>query len=106
MNFSSLIRLLDSEMVEWLEDGSINGGLTVTNLHTCWFGTFRNTINGGVHVMNNSFDDPDANEIQTNTIHGPLVCTGNSPAAQQGDSEGLENTVTGPKVGECNAPGI
>ena len=55
---------------------------------------------------NNSFDDPDANEIQTNTIHGPLVCTGNSPAAQQGDSEGLVNTVTGPKVGECNAPGI
>ena len=88
------------------EDGSINGGLTVENLHTCWFGTFRNTINGGVHVMNNSFDDPDANEIQTNTIHGPLVCTGNSPAAQQGDSEGFVNTVTGPKVGECNAPGI
>jgi hypothetical protein len=88
------------------EDGSINGGLTVANLTTCWFGTFRNTINGGVHVTNNSFDDPDANEIQDNTIHGPLVCTGNSPAAQQGDSEGGPNTVSGPKVGECNAPGI
>jgi hypothetical protein len=88
------------------EDGSINGGLTVTNLTTCWFGMFRNTINGGVHVTNNSFDDPDANEIQTNTIHGPLVCTGNSPAAQRGDSEGFVNTVSGPKVGECNAPGI
>jgi hypothetical protein len=79
------------------EDGSINGGLTVANLTTCWFGTFRNTINGGVHVTNNSFDDPDANEIQDNTIHGPLVCTGNSPAAQQGDSEGGPNTVSGPE---------
>jgi len=89
------------------EDGSINGGLNVTNLTTCWFGMFRNSvINGGAHITNNTFDDPDANEIQTNTIHGPLVCTGNSPAAQQGDSEGEVNTVTGPKVGECNAPGI
>ena len=88
------------------EDGSINGGLTVTNLTTCWFGVFRSVINGGAHITNNTFDDPDANEIQTNTIHGPLVCTGNSPVAQQGDSQGLVNTVSGPKVGECAAPGI
>jgi hypothetical protein len=88
------------------EDGIINGGLTVTNLHTCWFGLFRNTINGGVHVLNNNFDDPDANEIQNNTIHGPLVCLGNNVPTQQGDSGGGPNTVSGPKVGECNAPGI
>jgi hypothetical protein len=89
-----------------LEDSSVNGGVTVTGLTTCWFGAIRNQINGGMRDTNNTFGDPDANEVQTNTIHGPLICNGNSPAVQQGDSEGLVNTVSGPKVGECSAPGI
>jgi hypothetical protein len=88
------------------EDGSVNGGLTIENVTTCWGGVFRTTINGGLTDVNNHWDDPDANEIQTNTVHGPMVCMGNSPAVQQGDSEGLMNTATGPKIGECSAPGI
>jgi hypothetical protein len=89
-----------------LEDSSVNGGVTVTGLTTCWFGAIRNHINGGMRDTNNTFGDPDANEVQTNTINGPLICNGNSPAVQQGDSEGLVNIVTGPKVGECAKPGI
>jgi hypothetical protein len=45
--------------------------------------------------------DPDGNEYVTNTVHGSLNCTGNSPAAQGGDSEGLPNQVTGVKTGQC-----
>jgi hypothetical protein len=37
----------------------------------------------------------------TNTINGNLVCHGNSPAPQIGDSEGQPNVVTGRKVDQC-----
>ncbi len=47
--------------------------------------------------------DPDGNEYVTNVIRGDLVCTGNSPAPQAGDSEGDKNIVTGTKVGQCRA---
>ncbi len=43
-----------------------------------------------------------ATEIQSNVIHGSLDCFGNSPAAQQGDSEGSPN-VASHKTGECAA---
>jgi hypothetical protein len=49
---------------------------------------------------------PDANEVQTNTIAGDLICRGNNPAPQQGDSGGLLNIVAGQKIGQCNEPGI
>jgi hypothetical protein len=88
------------------EDNTINGGLTVENISTCWFGAIRNNINGNVTITGNTFGDPDANEIQTNVIHGGLRCSGNSPAVQQGDSMGEVNVVSGPKTGECSAPGI
>jgi hypothetical protein len=89
-----------------IEDNVVNGGVSVTGLVTCWFGAIRNHINGGLIDKNNTFGDPDANEVQTNVINGPLNCSGNSPAVQQGDSEGLVNIVSGPKTGECAKPGI
>jgi hypothetical protein len=45
---------------------------------------------------------PDSTEIVTNTISGNLICQGNSPAAQIGDSGGSPNDVGGNKIGECS----
>ena len=88
------------------EDNRVGGNLTVSGLHSCWFGLFRNTVGGTVRDSYNTFADPDANEVQTNTIAGDLICRGNNPPPQQGDSQGLLNTVGGMKVGQCNKPGI
>jgi len=59
------------------------------------------TVNGSVNFNNNSVIDPDGNEVQTNTIHGNLNCSGNTPGPQMGDSGGSPNTVTGSKTGQC-----
>jgi hypothetical protein len=89
--------------VTWnaIEDNRINGGATVEGYDGFWFGFIRNHVNGSVNLNNNVLTDPDANEYVTNTIHGNLNCTGNSPAPQVGDSEGLPNQVTGVKSGQC-----
>jgi hypothetical protein len=62
------------------EDNRVGGNLTVSGLHSC--------------------------EVQTNTIAGDLICRGNNPPPQQGDSGGLLNIVAGQKIGQCNKPGI
>jgi hypothetical protein len=84
-----------------IEDNQINGGATVEGYDGFWFGFIRNDVNGTVNLNNNVLADPDANEYVTNTIHGSLNCSGNSPAPQVGDSEGSPNQVTGPKTGQC-----
>ena len=86
-----------------IEDNHINGGATVVGYDGFWFGFIRNHVNGTVNLNNNLLQDPDGNEYVTNTIHGSLKCTGNSPAPQVGDSEGSPNQVTGAKTGQCAA---
>lgn len=86
-----------------IEDNVIHGGTTITGYNGFWFGFIRNTVSGTVNLNNNVLEDPDGNEYVTNTIHGNLNCSGNSPAPQVGDSEGLPNTVTGHKTGQCAA---
>lgn len=86
-----------------IEDNHINGGATVVGYNGFWFGFIRNHVNGTVNLNNNVLQDPDGNEYVTNTIHGSLKCTGNSPAPQVGDSEGSPNQVTGAKTGQCAA---
>jgi hypothetical protein len=54
-----------------------------------------------VILTNNILADPDAMEIVTNTIAGNLICSGNSPAPQGGDSGGAPNVVRGAKIGQC-----
>ncbi len=89
--------------VTWntIEDSRINGSVWIVNYNGFWQGFFRNTVNGSVNYNNNTLVDPDGNEVQTNTIHGNLNCSGNDPAPQQGDSEGSPNVVTGQKTGQC-----
>lgn len=83
------------------EDTSIGGNYSVSGYQSCWLGLFRSTIGGDVRITNNTLADPDANEVATNTISGDLVCKGNSPAAQVGDSGGAPNVVGGEAKGEC-----
>lgn len=52
-------------------------------------------------MANNTMADPDANEVLTNQIAGNMICTGNSPADQFGDSHGSSNVVGGFAVGQC-----
>jgi hypothetical protein len=102
------------------KDDTINGNLTITGWQGGWLGVIRDTVRGNVTVSNNvsivnctaenEFGaciafvpgvDPDSTEVATNVISGDLVCTGNTPAAQFGDTGGLPNVVRGSKLGEC-----
>ena len=83
------------------EDSTVGGHVSISDLHSCWFGLFRNTVAGSVWVTGNRMADPDANEIQTNTIGGDLACYHNSPPPQEGDSGGSPNVVAGMKLGQC-----
>jgi hypothetical protein len=87
-----------------LEDNSISGSVLVTGLQSCWFGMFRNDVEGSVSIQNNRFADPDATEVADNVIGGNLTCFANSPHAQVGDSEGGPNIVSGMAFGECASP--
>jgi hypothetical protein len=89
--------------VTWnaIEDNRINGGATVAGYDGFWFGFIRNHVYGSVNLYNNVLEDPDGNEYVTNSIHGTLNCSGNSPAPQVGDSQGSPNEVTGVKTGQC-----
>jgi hypothetical protein len=84
-----------------IEDNVIHGGVTIDGYDGFWFGFIRNHVFGTVTLRNNVLQDPDGNEYVTNTIHGSLMCSGNDPAPQVGDSEGSPNDVTGRKVGQC-----
>jgi hypothetical protein len=93
-----------------IKENNIGGNLFVSGWEGAWFGVLRNTIHGTATLLNNvgvtiseETDLPDSTEIVTNTIFGNLVCWGNSPAAQYGDSEGAPNRVYGRKIGQCTA---
>lgn len=96
-----------------IKENSIGGNLIVQGWQGAWFGALRNHVRGNAIFENNSAfipgvtgQGPDSTEIATNTVSGNLICLGNSPAAQIGDSGGSPNTVTGHKIGECAAPGL
>jgi len=90
-----------------IKDNKIGGNLVVQGWQGAWFGALRNTVRGNVVITNNvgvttgDLGTPDSTEIATNTVAGSLICFGNSPAAQIGDSGGSLNVVGGLKLGEC-----
>jgi hypothetical protein len=89
--------------VTWntIEDSSIHGSVTISGYNGFWMGFIRNDVHGSVSLNDNVLVDTDGNEYVTNTIHGSLNCSGNSPAPQVGDSEGEPNVVTGAMTGQC-----
>jgi hypothetical protein len=93
-----------------IKDDTIDGNLVLEGWSGLWLGVIRDTVGGNVIVANTvgtqTGEGPfegilDSTEVATNVIGGNLICHGNSPAAQIGDSEGSTNVVGGNKLGEC-----
>ena len=78
-----------------VEDNHIRGGAKIVGYSGLWLGFLGNTVHGSVKLNNNVLMLDDANEFVSNTIKGNLVCHGNSPQQQVGDSGGSPNVVTG-----------
>lgn len=60
------------------DDNSVGGGLSISNLTSCYMGVARNRVGGSVNIIGNQLADNDAIEILSNTIGGSLSCFGNS----------------------------
>ena len=94
-----------------IKDNTIDGNLIVQGWQGGWIGLIRNAVGGNVIFSKNASvvledgtpgTDEDANEVQTNTIGGNLICQRNTPAAQvNAIDEGQPNTVGGNKIGQC-----
>jgi hypothetical protein len=76
------------------------GNMVVTGMDISWYGIVRNTVRGSL-VNTDNTAAPDANETINNTVYGNLVCSGNNPAVEFGDSNGGPNQVGGVATGEC-----
>jgi hypothetical protein len=83
------------------EDLSVGGNLRVTGLGSCWIGALRLTVAGSATFSDDSFADPDADEILNNHIGGNLLCTDLSPRVQFGDAGQAGSTVGGYGTGDC-----
>jgi hypothetical protein len=83
------------------EDTTVGGNAIIQGVQSCWAGFIRDTVGGNVIYQHNAFADPDASELTTNTVDGNMICSGNSPQVQFGDSHGTPNVVGGHALGEC-----
>jgi hypothetical protein len=83
------------------EDNTVGGNVWVNNIQTCWIGSLRNKVGGSFVDTNNKMADPDAGEVLANQVAGNLICVGNKPATQFGDSGSTSNVVSGMAVGQC-----
>ena len=106
------------------KDNVIDGNLVIQGWHGGWLGVIRNEVGGNVIVSKNKSvvietpegcdaelgectgygpgTDSDSTEVQTNQVHGNLICQGNTPEAQVNDFDGGQpNTVDGKAIGQC-----
>jgi hypothetical protein len=83
------------------EDNQINGSLSLIGLQSCWLGALRNQIGGNVLAVHNIMGDPDANEIEANSIEGSIACFANNITVQFGDAAQGSNIVDGSAFGQC-----
>ena len=98
---SGIFSLFGAPVYSDYEDNTIGGNLRITGLNSCWLGGLRNKVGGSVTYTNNTLADPDANEILTSQIAGNLLCSGDSPPMEYGDSHGSPNVVGGFATGQC-----
>lgn len=83
-----------------IRNSFIGGTLSVANSTISAYINFTgNSVGGSVLNRNNTTPAPGDNDIVGNAIGGSLVCSGNSPAPQDG---GMPNTVGGAKTGQCS----
>ena len=83
-----------------IEDSAIHGSVNISGYNGFWQGFFRNTVTVR-QLQQQRGCGRGRQRIQTNTIHGNLNCSGNTPKPQSGDSGGSPNTVTGSDKGQC-----
>ncbi len=76
------------------EDNSINGAATINGYNGIWLGFIRNHDNGTVTISNNN-QQYDQIDIGSNVVYGNLVCFGNTPTENTGESPGGPSSVTG-----------
>lgn len=93
----------------------VGGNVVLQGWSGLWIGLFRSQVGGNVDFSKNAGTQtgmingvptgvPDSSEIASNAISGNLICHGNSPAAQIGDSFSDGNTpnvVSGKALGQC-----
>jgi hypothetical protein len=93
-----------------IKDDTIDGNAIIQGWSGLWLGVIRTTVGGNLVVAKTSGTQTgegefegilDSTEVVSNTVGGNLICHGNSPAAQIGDSEGEANSVGGNAIGEC-----
>lgn len=76
------------------EDDAINGGATINGYNGFWLGFIRNHVDGTTVISNNN-QSQDQIDIGSNVVNGNLICSGNTPMENVGDSPGAPNTATG-----------
>ena len=88
----------------------IDGNAIIQGWSGLWLGVIRTEVGGNLIVAKTSGTQTgvdefvgilDSTEVVSNSVGGNLICHGNSPAAQIGDSEGGPNAVGGNAIGEC-----
>jgi hypothetical protein len=83
------------------EDLTIGGNLRVTGLASCWIGALRLDVHGSASFAQDTFADPDADEILNDTVDGNLQCVDLTPAVHFGDAGQGGSTVGGYGTGDC-----
>jgi hypothetical protein len=83
------------------EDTTVGGNAIIQGVQSCWAGFIRDTVGQNVIYQGNRFFDPDASELTTDTVGRNMICFGNSPQVQFGDSTGAPDVVGGRALGEC-----
>jgi hypothetical protein len=63
------------------EDNTIGGNSIIQGVQSCWAGYIRNNVSRNVIYQGNSFADPDARELTTNTVGQNMICSGNLAGA-------------------------
>lgn len=91
-----------------LKDLIVGGNVDLSGWSGLWIGLFRSHVGGNVIFSHNTGNGvsretgtPDSSEVADNSVFGNLICHGNDPSAQLGDSGGGPNTVGGQAIGEC-----
>jgi hypothetical protein len=95
-----------------VKENTIDGNLIIQGWAGAWVGALRNHVDGNLIFSKNvgarvGDEQPfvgvlDSSEIADNTVGGNLICHGNTPSAQIGDSHGGPNAVSGKAIGECS----
>jgi len=110
-NPSGFFVQIGSPVYSAFEDNTIGGDVSIANYHSCWLGFIRNRSHGDVSIVNNQLADPDAIEINANTIAGDLNCRGNSMVWDSAEASfgpnlwprtQAPNTVRGERTGQCD----